>query len=388
MWTPIAKPQRENWQEVVPHREDVYLGDFELFKNHFVLEERARGLTQIRVVPWSGRGDHYLAFDEPAYRASLGANLELDATRLRFEYTSMKTPLSIYDYDTTTRQRTLLKREEVLGGFDSDNYITERLYARAKDGVEIPISILYRMGLTRNGENPLLLYGYGSYGVSIDAAFQSPRLSLVDRGFVFAIAHIRGGQELGRPWYEDGKLLKKKNTFTDFIACAEFLIREKFTRAEKLFAMGRSAGGLLMGAISNMRPDLFRGIVAEVPFVDVVTTMLDSSIPLTTGEYDEWGDPNQKEFYDYMLSYSPYDNVGNKYYPAMLVTAGLHDSQVQYWEPAKWVAKLRELKADKNRVLLKTNMEAGHGGASGRFRRHRETAFSYVFLLDLAGIKA
>ena len=387
MWTPIAMPQRENWHEIVPHRENVYLSDFELFKNYFVLEERARGLTQIRVVPWSGRDDHYLAFDEPAYRASLGANLEFDTTRLRFEYTSMKTPLSIYDYETTTRERVLLKREEILGGFDSDNYITERRYARASDGVEVPISIVYRMGLTRNGENPLLLYGYGSYGVSIDAAFQSPRLSLVDRGFVFAIAHIRGGQELGRQWYEDGKLFKKKNTFSDFIACAEFLIREKFTRAEKLFAMGRSAGGLLMGAISNMRPDLFRGIVAEVPFVDVVTTMLDSSIPLTAGEYDEWGDPNQKEFYDYMLSYSPYDNVGNKYYPAMLVTAGLHDSQVQYWEPAKWVAKLRELKADKNRVLLKTNMEAGHGGASGRFRRHRETAFSYVFLLDLAGIK-
>jgi oligopeptidase B len=387
MWTPVAKPQRENWHEIVAHREDVYLDDFELFKDHFVLEERARGLTQIRVVPWSGRGDHYLAFDEPGYRVSLGANLELDAPRLRFEYTSMKTPLSIYDYDTSTRRRTLLKREEVIGGFDSDNYITERLYVRAADGVEIPISIVYRVGLTRNGENPLLLYGYGSYGVSIDAAFHSPRLSLVDRGFVFGIAHVRGGQELGRQWYEDGKLLKKKNTFTDFIACAEFLIREKFTRAEKLFAMGRSAGGLLMGAISNMRPDLFRGIVAEVPFVDVVTTMLDSSIPLTTGEYDEWGDPNQKEFYDYMLSYSPYDNVRDQYYPDMLVTAGLHDSQVQYWEPAKWVAKLRELKTDKNRVLLKTNMEAGHGGASGRFRRHRETAFSYVFLLDLAGIK-
>lgn len=387
MWTPITKPQRENWHEIVPHRDNVYLGDFELFKDYVVLEERARGLTQIRIVPWSGQGDHYLPFDEPAYRASLGANLEFDTTRLRFEYTSMKTPVSIYDYDMTTRQRTLLKREEVLGGFDSDSYITERLHVRAADGAEIPLSVLYRKGLTRNGDNPLLLYGYGSYGVSIDAAFQSPRLSLADRGFVFAIAHIRGGQEMGRQWYEDGKLLKKRNTFTDFITCAEFLIREEFTRPEKLFAMGRSAGGLLMGAISNMRPDLFRGIVAEVPFVDVVTTMLDSSIPLTTGEYDEWGDPNQKTFYDYMLSYSPYDNVGNKDYPAMLVTAGLHDSQVQYWEPAKWVAKLRELKTDKNRVLLKTNMEAGHGGASGRFRRHKETAFSYVFLLDLAGIK-
>ena len=387
MWTPIARPQRESWHEIVPHRDDVYLGDFELFKDYFVLEERARGLTQIRIVPWSGQGDHYLSFDEPAYRASLGANLEFGTTRLRFEYTSMRTPLSIYDYDMTSRQRTLLKREEVLGGFDSENYITERLHARAADGAEIPLSVLYRKGLTRNGDNPLLLYGYGSYGLSIDAAFQSPRLSLVDRGFVFAIAHIRGGQELGRQWYEAGKLLKKKNTFTDFITCAEFLIREEFTRPEKLFAIGRSAGGLLMGAVSNMRPDLFRAIVAEVPFVDVVTTMLDSSIPLTTGEYDEWGDPNQKTFYDYMLSYSPYDNVRNKNYPAMLVTAGLHDSQVQYWEPAKWVAKLRELKTDANRVLLKTNMEAGHGGASGRFRRHRETAFSYVFLLDLAGIK-
>jgi len=344
-------------------------------------------LTQIRVVPWSGQGDHYLAFDEPAYRGSLGTNLEFDTSTLRFEYTSMKTPLSIYDYETTTQQRRLLKREEVLGGFDSDHYIAERLYAKAADGAEIPLSVLYRKGVARNGDNPLLLYGYGSYGVSIDAAFVSSRLSLVDRGFVFAIAHIRGGQELGRQWYEDGKLLKKKNTFTDFLTCAEFLVHEKFTRPEKLFAMGRSAGGLLMGAISNMRPDLFRGIVAEVPFVDVVTTMLDSSIPLTTGEYDEWGDPNQKHFYDYMLSYSPYDNVANRDYPAILVTAGLHDSQVQYWEPAKWVVKLRELKTDKNRVLLKTNMEAGHGGASGRFRRHRETAFSYVFLLDLAGIK-
>ena len=387
MWTPIAKPQRENWQQVLPHREDVYLGDFELFKNFVALEERARGLTQIRVVPWSGQGDHYLAFDEPAYRGSLGTNLEFDTSTLRFEYTSMKTPLSIYDYETTTQQRRLLKREEGLGGFDSDHYIAERLYAKAADGAEIPLSVLYRKGVARNGDNPLLLYGYGSYGVSIDAAFVSSRLSLVDRGFVFAIAHIRGGQELGRQWYEDGKLLKKKNTFTDFLTCAEFLVHEKFTRPEKLFAMGRSAGGLLMGAISNMRPDLFRGIVAEVPFVDVVTTMLDSAIPLTTGEYDEWGDPNQKDFYDYLLSYSPYDNVAKQDYPAILVTAGLHDSQVQYWEPAKWVAKLRELKTDKNRVLLKTNMEAGHGGASGRFRRHRETAFSYVFLLDLAGIK-
>jgi oligopeptidase B len=299
----------------------------------------------------------------------------------------MKTPQSIYDYNMATRQKALLKREEILGGFDPDHYMTERLFARANDGTEIPISILYRKGMERDGRSSLLLYGYGSYGLSIDAAFASPRLTLVDRGFIFAIAHIRGGQEMGRQWYEDGKLLKKKNTFEDFIACAEFLIREKFTSTEKLFAMGRSAGGLLVGAISNMRPDLFKGIVAEVPFVDVMTTMLDASIPLTTGEYDEWGDPNQKEYYDYMLGYSPYDNVERKAYPAMLITGGLHDSQVQYWEPAKWAAKLRELKTDDNRLLLKTNMEAGHGGASGRFRRHHETAFSYVFLLDLAGIR-
>jgi oligopeptidase B len=387
MSTPVEKPERQHWQEIIPHREDVYLGDFELFKDHLVLEERVRGLTQIRVIPWSGGAGYYLEFEEPAYRANVGVNLEFETTTLRFDYTSMKTPLSIYDYDMVSRQRTLLKREEILGGFDSDNYVTERLYARAQDGTEIPVSLLYRKGMIKTGDNPLLLYGYGSYGLSIDASFASPRLSLVDRGFIFAIAHIRGGQEMGRPWYDNGKLLKKKNTFTDFIACAEFLIREKFTNPQKLFAMGRSAGGLLMGAISNMRPDLFKGIVAEVPFVDVITTMLDSSIPLTAGEYDEWGDPNQREYYNYMLSYSPYDNVEKKAYPAMLITGGLHDSQVQYWEPAKWVSKLRELKTDKNRLLLKTNMDAGHGGASGRFRRHHETAFSYAFLLDLAQIK-
>ncbi len=387
MATPVDRPEREHWQELVGHRDDVYLGDFELFRDHLVLEERARGLTQIRIIPWSGGADHDLAFAEPAYRANLNVNLQFDTATVRFEYTSMKTPPSIYDYDMTARQKTLLKQEEVLGGFDPDNYVTERLYAPAPDGTLIPLSLLYRRDTSRSGDNPLLLYGYGSYGASIDAAFSSPRLSLVDRGFVYVIAHVRGGQEMGRRWYDDGKLLKKKNTFTDFIAAAEFLIRENFTRPEKLFALGRSAGGLLMGAVANLRPDLFAGIVAEVPFVDVVTTMLDASIPLTTGEYDEWGDPNQKEFYDYMLSYSPYDNVERKAYPAMLITGGLHDSQVQYWEPAKWAAKLRERKTDNRRILLKTNMEAGHGGASGRFRRHRETAFSYLFLLDLAGIK-
>jgi oligopeptidase B len=387
MATPIDDTATEHWQEIVPHREDVYLSDFDVFKDHLVLEERERGLTQIRIMPWGGGNVHYLEFAEPAYRAHLGMNPELDSATLRFEYTSMKTPLTIYDYDMNSRQRVLLKQEEVLGGFQPDDYVTERLYARAADGAEIPVSIVYRKGIKKDGQNPLLLYGYGSYGFSIDAGFASPRLSLIDRGFVYAIAHVRGGQELGRRWYEEGKMLRKKNTFTDFIACAEYLIGEKFTNDQKLFAMGRSAGGLLMGAVANMRPDLFKGIVAEVPFVDVVTTMLDQSIPLTTGEYDEWGDPNQKEFYDYMLSYSPYDNVEAKDYPHLLITGGLHDSQVQYWEPAKWVAKLRALKTDKNRLLLKTNMDAGHGGATGRFRRHLETAFAYAFLLDLAGIK-
>lgn len=385
--TPADRPGPENWREIVPHRPDVYLGDFEIFKDHLVLEERSRGLTQIRVLPWTGGEGHYLHFDEPAFRANVGINLELDTTILRFEYTSMKTPLSIYDYDMVSRTKTLLKREEILGGFDPDRYITERLYATAVDGADVPVSVVYRKGVKRDGQNPLLLYGYGSYGVSIDAAFSSPRLSLIDRGFIYAIAHVRGGQELERQWYENGRLLNKKNTFSDFIACAEYLIREKFTTPAKLFAMGRSAGGLLMGAVANMRPELFKGIVAEVPFVDVVTTMLDPTIPLTTGEYDEWGDPNSKEFYDYMLSYSPYDNVEAKPYPHLLATGGLHDSQVQYWEPAKWVAKLRALKTDGNRVLLKTNMEAGHGGSSGRFRRHRETAFAFAFLLDLAGIR-
>jgi oligopeptidase B len=386
MATPIAQTAKEHWQEIVPHRDDVLLREFEIFDEYLVLEERRRGLTHIRVVPWSGDEEHDLQFDEPAYTAELGANPQLDAGTLRFEYSSLTTPVSVYDYDMRTRTQTLLKREEVLGGFDRADYITERRYALAQDGSEIPLSIVYRKSMERNGQHPLLLYGYGSYGVSVDPAFSSPRLSLIDRGFIFAIAHVRGGQELGRQWYEDGKLFKKKNTFTDFIACADYLIRENFTHPEKLFAMGRSAGGLLMGAILNMRPGLFKGVVAEVPFVDVVTTMLDSSIPLTAGEYDEWGDPNQKDYYDYMLSYSPYDNVAAKDYPHLLVTAGLYDSQVQYWEPAKWVAKLRALKTDSHRLLLKTNMDAGHGGASGRFRRHRETACSYAFLLDLAGI--
>ncbi|MCZ6564041.1 MAG: S9 family peptidase [Deltaproteobacteria bacterium] len=387
MATPIEKTGKEHWQQVIPHRNDVFLENFEIFKDHLVLEERKGGLIHIRVIPWAGSGEHSLEFDEPAYHAHISINLEFDTPILRFGYTSMTTPNSIYDYNVVTRDRVLLKQEEILGGFDSQNYITERLHAPAEDGTEIPISIVYRKGFKKDGQRPLVLYGYGSYGLSMDASFNSPRLSLIDRGFTFAIAHIRGGEEFGRQWYEDGRLLKKKNSFTDFIACGDYLVREGYTSREKMYAMGGSAGGLLMGAVINMRHDLFKGVVAQVPFVDVITTMLDETIPLTTSEYDEWGDPNKKEYYDYMLSYSPYDNVEAKHYPHLLVTTGLNDSQVQYWEPAKWVAKLRAMKTDQNRLLLKTNMDAGHGGASGRFKRFGEIAFHYTFILDLAGIK-
>jgi oligopeptidase B len=338
------------------------------------------------VRPWSGGGEHYLDFGEPAYFAYVHDNHDFDTHILRFSYTSMTTPKSVFDYNMVTRDKKLLKQEEVLGGFDPDNYQTERLSAAAEDGTQIPISIVYRKGTPRDGHNPTLLYGYGSYGYSMDAAFVPERLSLLDRGFVYAIAHVRGGSELGRWWYEDGKLLNKKNTFADFIACAERLVAERYTSPDKLFGMGGSAGGLLMGAVLNLRPDLFQGIVASVPFVDVVTTMLDESIPLTTSEYDEWGNPNDEIYYDYILSYSPYDTVEAKDYPHLLVLTSLHDSQVQYWEPAKWVAKLRAIKTDHNRLLLRTKMEAGHGGVSGRFKRYKETAFIYAFLLDLVGI--
>jgi len=387
MATPVAQTEKEHWQEVIGHRDEVFLQSFEIFADYLVLKERRRGLINLRIIPWADGEEYYLDFGEPAYLAYISINPEFDTPLLRYGYTSLTTPNSIYDFNMATREKTLLKQEEVLGGFDSANYATERIYAPAADGTEVPISIVYRRGVEKKGDNPLLLYGYGSYGNSTEAVFSSTRLSLIDRGFIFAIAHIRGGQELGRQWYEDGKLLKKKNTFTDFIACAEFLIEQGYTCPEKLFATGGSAGGLLMGAVVNMRPELFRGVVTRVPFVDVVTTMLDESIPLTTDEYDEWGNPNQKEYYDYILSYSPYDNVSAQDYPNMLVTTGLHDSQVQYWEPAKWVAKLRALKTDSNRLLLKTNMNAGHSGASGRYKSYRETAFNYAFILDLLGIK-
>jgi oligopeptidase B len=385
MKTSLNSTHKNQWLEVIPHRPDVFFEGFELFRNYLVVEERKQGLIHLRMLPNHNDPEHELNFGEPAYLVALGDNCEVDTPYLRFGYTSMTTPMTIYDYHMETREKILLKQEKVLGGFQISHYQTERLLAPASDGNSIPVSLVYRKGFARNGTHPLLLYGYGSYGASMDASFSSPRLSLLDRGFVYALAHIRGGEELGRQWYEDGKLLQKKNTFTDFIACAEFLILQGYAVPQQLFAMGGSAGGLLMGAIMNMRPDLFHGVVAQVPFVDVVTTMLDPNIPLTTGEYDEWGDPNQQHFYDYMLSYSPYDNLEPKPYPHLLVTSGLHDSQVQFWEPTKWVAKLRALKTDNQRLLLRTNMEAGHSGASGRFKRYEETAMIYAFLLDLAG---
>jgi oligopeptidase B len=387
MEAPLDKPGRENWAEVIPYRDDVLFEDFELFNDFLVLEERLAGLPRIRIINWADKAEHSLEFGEPTYVATLGVNPEFETDWLRYNYSSLTTPNSTFDYNMKTREIKLMKRQEVLGGFQSENYRSERLFATARDGVKIPISLVYRKGITKTGQNPMLEYGYGSYGASSDPYFDSSIISLLDRGFIYALVQIRGGSEMGRAWYEDGKLLNKKNTFTDFIACAEHLIAEEYTRPEKLFAQGGSAGGLLMGAVVNLRPDLFRGVIAEVPYVDVITTMLDPSIPLTTGEYDEWGNPNIKESYDYMLSYSPYDNVEAKEYPAMLVTTGLHDSQVQYWEPAKWVAKLRALKTDHNRLLLYTNMDAGHGGASGRFERYRETALEFAFLLDLCGIK-
>lgn len=385
MKAPVSSPAKQNWQEVIPHREDVLLEGFVIFRDHLVLQERREGLNRLRVRSWDGGDDHYVEFDEPAYLARTGANPEMETGSLRYIYTSLTTPSSTYDYDMAKRQRVLRKRVEVLGGFNPENYKTERRFAQARDGQRVPISIVYRKTTPLNGKSPLLLYGYGSYGSSSEAAFASPRLSLLDRGFVFAVAHVRGGQEMGREWYESGRLLKKKNTFTDFIDCAELLVKEGYADPKRVYAMGGSAGGLLMGAVINMRPDLFHGVVAAVPFVDVVTTMLDDTIPLTTFEYEEWGNPHKKEYYDYMLSYSPYDNVEAKRYPNLLVTTGLQDSQVQYWEPAKWVARLRALKTDKNRLLLYTNMGAGHGGATGRFKRHRETSQDYAFLLDLAG---
>lgn len=387
MKTPVARTASENWKEVIPNRDDVFFEGVELFKDHMVAVERKNGLLQLRVMPWSGQGEHYLDFGEPAYLAFPSNNYEMDTPLLRYTYSSLTTPASVYDYNMVTKEKKLLKRDEVLGGFDAKNYKTERLYATAQDGVRVPISIVYRATVKKDGTNPLFIYGYGSYGISMDASFNPYVISLLDRGFVFALAHVRGGQEMGRWWYEDGKLLKKKNTFTDFIACTEYLVKEKYADPRRVFANGGSAGGLLMGAILNLRPDLFKGVIADVPFVDIITTMLDDSIPLTTNEYDEWGNPNDKTYYDYILSYSPYDQVKPRNYPNLLVTTSFQDSQVQYFEPAKWVAKLRATKTDRNVLLLKTEMEAGHGGVSGRDKRYTETALRYAFFLDLAGVR-
>jgi oligopeptidase B len=387
METTVDRTGKENWKELIPHREDVYLDGIEIFRDHLVVAERKDGLMKLRVINWADWSEHYLDFGEEVYVASISINPEFDTDTLRFNYSSLTTPGSVYDYNMKTREKVLMKQDEVVGDFKQENYEAKRLYAVAKDSVKIPVSIVYRKGLKLNGKNPLLLYGYGAYGITMDPNFSSVRLSLLDRGFVYAIANVRGEQVYGRKWYDDGRLFNKINSFTDFIACAEFLIDQKYTGPDKMFAMGGSAGGLLMGAVTNLRPDLFKGIIAAVPFVDVLTTMLDEDIPLTTGEYDEWGNPNVKEYYNYILSYSPYDNVEAKDYPNMLVTTGLHDSQVQYWEPAKWVAKLRDMKTDNNLLLMYTNMETGHGGASGRFEKYKETALEYAFMLKVLGIR-
>ncbi|MDR1672872.1 MAG: S9 family peptidase [Bacteroidales bacterium] len=384
METSVKRPSKEYWQSLVPQSDDVLLEDLEVFDDFMVLQERKNGLIHLQIIPRHGGEKHYLDFgNEEVYTADLSVNTLYDTHFLRVEYSSLTTPYSVFDYNMTTREKILRKQQEIVGGYNPHDYIARRLYARAADGTEVPMSLVYGKNVQLNGETPLLLYGYGAYGENIDPKFSISRISLLDRGFIYAIAHIRGSQYLGRDWYENGKMLHKRNTFTDFITCAEHLIALKFTDRQHLFAMGASAGGLLMGAVLNMRPDLFKGVIADVPFVDVVTTMNDKSIPLTTGEFDEWGDPENEEHYRYMISYSPYDNVQAQAYPNILVTSALNDSQVQYWEPAKWVAKLRDMKTDSNLLLFHINMDVGHGGASGRFEHYREVTLEYAFLLKL-----
>ncbi|MEM7572091.1 MAG: S9 family peptidase [Bacteroidota bacterium] len=388
MKTPTSATTKDNWTEVVPNRDDVLLEGMDIFNDYLVLSEREAGITQLRIMPWEGE-EHYIDFPEDAYLAYTAANPEFETSTLRLGYQSMSTPGSVFEYDMGTKEMTLLKESPVLGGFNKEDYRTERVMATVRDGVEVPLSIVYHKNTPTDGSAPLLLYGYGSYGYSMEPSFSSARLSLLNRGFVYVIAHIRGGEEMGRHWYEDGKLMNKKNTFYDFIDAGKYLVENGYTSQDRLFAMGGSAGGLLMGAVVNMEPDLWAGVVAAVPFVDVISTMIDESIPLTTGEWDEWGNPiTDKDAYEYMLSYSPYDQVEAVEYPPMLVTTGLHDSQVQYWEPAKWVAKMREMKTGNSPLLMHTNMEAGHGGASGRFQRLREVARDYSFLIDLAGLNS
>jgi len=387
MECPEFETSRKNWKEVIPHRENVLLEDVDLFNDFLVVSERIEGITQLRIRPWKGE-EHYVDFGEKAFMAYTSINKDFDTQILRLGYTSLTTPNSVFDYNMQTKEMQLLKEQEVVGAYDKTEYQSERLFATAKDETKIPISLVYKKGFKKDGKQPLLLYAYGSYGHSMDPYFSSIRLSLLDRGFAYAIAHIRGGEEMGRHWYENGKLLNKKNTFDDFIDCGDFLIKENYTSSDHLYAMGGSAGGLLMGAIINMRPELWNGVVAAVPFVDVINTMLDETIPLTTGEFDEWGNPKDEKFYHYIKSYSPYDNVEAKDYPSMLITTGYHDSQVQYWEPAKWLAKLRDLKTDNNNLIMHCDMVAGHGGLAGRFEKHKETALEYAFLLDLEKINS
>jgi len=383
----LEQTSMDHWVEVIPHREDVLLEGIELFDDFMVVEERRMGLTNMVINQFSTGKSYDLPVDDDCYTMGSGINPEFDTNHLRYSFTSLVTPASVYDYNMETGERELLKQQEIIGGYDNSQYQSERILVEARDGEKVPMSMVYKKGFRKDGSRPILLYGYGSYGHSMDPTFSSIRLSLLDRGFAFVIAHIRGGEELGRKWYEGGKLLNKKNTFNDFIDCAKYLVNEKFTSERHLYAMGGSAGGLLMGAVVNMEPELFNGVVAAVPFVDVVTTMLDESIPLTTGEFDEWGNPKDKSSYDYIKAYSPYDNIEAKEYPNMLITTGLHDSQVQYWEPAKWVAKLRTMKTDNNVLLLKTEMDFGHGGASGRFEQLKEIALDYYFLFALEGIE-
>ncbi len=380
------KTDTTHWKDVVPHNKDILVQGFDVFKNYLAVSERKDGLSQLHIVQFNNNSSHYLSFDDPTYDAILGSTPDYNSEVLRLTYTSLVTPSTVYDYNMGSKEKKVMKVQEIIGGYNKSQYVTEYLHAKAKDGTMVPISLVYKKGTKKDGTAPMHLYAYGSYGASMDAAFGSARLSLLDRGFIYAIAHIRGGEEMGRQWYEDGKMFKKKNTFTDFIDCAEYLIAQQYTSKEHLYASGASAGGLLMGAIINMRPDLFNGVIAGVPFVDVINTMSDASIPLTTNEYDEWGNPAIKEQYEYMKSYSPYDNVEKKAYPNLLVTTGLHDSQVQYFEPAKWVAKLRAYKTDKNILLLHTDMEAGHGGASGRYKALRDRAREFAFILALEGI--
>lgn len=379
--TEISNTNEENWKEILPHDKDTLIEGLDIFNGFLVVDERNNGLTRFRVINLTNASQYFIDLEEPSYMAQSGSNPNFDSETFRYVFTSLKTPSTVIDFNLSNKEKEVKKQQKIIGGYDANEYTTERLWATAEDGTKIPISIIYHKNMVRNGENPTLLYAYGSYGISSDATFSIARLSLLQRGFIFAIAHIRGGEDMGRNWYEDGKLLKKMNTFTDFISCGKYLVAQKFTSPKYLCALGGSAGGMLMGGIINMEPHLWKAVIAAVPFVDVLTTMLDDTIPLTTGEYDEWGNPNDPEYYFYMKKYSPYDNVQNLNYPALLVTTGLHDSQVQYWEPAKWVAKLREYNKGDNPILLKTNMEVGHGGASGRYEYYKEVALEYAFLI-------